>query len=168
MPVEKKQPINKADKPKTKVVEQDHEVAEEQPAAPSGGEFTRPLDEFLGRAQKAYITYLEAQKDVWKAFNETQQRVEDDYRAIEQEANRERDEAVEHYLVIRSEAETEAERTYQEALAQVQQAYADAKEEAKRSSEEGLRQALDSYKDTIQRARTEREESIERARRIFS
>ena len=158
----------KSEKQDVKPTPQVREVFAEPMLAKVGEESARPLDEFLGRAQKAYITYLEAQKDVWKAFNETQQRVEDDYRETEHRANRERDEAVEQYLISRSASEQEAERVYTEAMAQVQQTYADAKEEARRSSEERLRQALATYKQTIEQARIAREESIERARKIFS
>ena len=171
MPVDRRQTRDSGRKPEKQDVKLKPRVREaisEPPVVKLQEESARPLDEFLGRAQKAYITYLEAQKDVWKAFNETQQRVEDDYRAIEQKANHVRDEAVEQYLIARNEAEQEAERAYKEALAQVQQTYAEAKEEARRSSEDGLRRALAEYNETIEQARKAREESIERARKIFS
>lgn len=40
------------------------------PHDPDEAESPQSIDEFLGRAQKAYIAYLEAQKDVWKTYQE--------------------------------------------------------------------------------------------------
>ncbi len=129
---------------------------------------TQPLDEFLGRAQKAYISYLEAQKEVWKAYHETEQQVESEYKEAEQKAKSACDEAIEQALILRSKAEQETEQAYTKAMEQAQQALMGVKEEAKRTYEERLRQASATYRQTIEQARKVREQAIESVRKIIA
>lgn len=127
-----------------------------------------PLDEFLGRAQKAYLTYLEAQKDVWKAYHETEQKFEEDFREAEQKASNVRDETIEQCLISQAKAEQGAEQAYLRAIELAQQECARAREEANNVAKENIRRAIANYKQTVEQTRTVRDQAMQRAQKIFA
>ncbi|MBI2868237.1 MAG: hypothetical protein HYX96_00220 [Chloroflexi bacterium] len=120
--------------------------------SPNGGGF----EEFLTRAQNAYTAYVEAQKEMWKAYRATEQRAEDGYVQAEHGAAASRNNKLEQLLRIRESAEKEAEEIYIKSRDLARIAY-----------EEGVRQTLSSYTREIEQAWGNRELALSQAWKIF-
>jgi len=117
---------------------------------------SKPFDEFLGRAQKAYSAYLDAQKEIWVAYRETEQQTEETY--IKAEAGA--------YAVLNSTLETAAQ-TQKLAEKQAEDAYQAAKEQARMAYEQVSQQAMNEFNSTVKQAWEKRKAALAQAWSIF-
>lgn len=127
-----------------------------------------PLAEVLGRVESAYAAYVDAEREVAKAYKANEQQVEKSYKEVEQQANSTCEQAIAQALRVREGAEQQAEKAYQKAKEQAEETSRRTKEQTKRTYDENVRQALMVRQETIEQGWTTRTEAIERAWKIFS
>ena len=82
-----------------------------------------PLTELLGRAQSAYAAYMEAEKEVARAYKARERQVERSYKEAEQQANSACEAATEQALRVREKAEQQAEETCKKAKEKAMDVY---------------------------------------------
>jgi hypothetical protein len=122
------------------------------PEAKSG----KPYDEFLGRAQKAYSAYLDAQKEIWVAYGETEQKTEEDYIRIEANAYAVLNKAL--GVAVQNQKATEK---------QAEEIYLKAKEQSKAVYDQSVQQAMNEFNSAIKQAWEQRKTTLAQARSIF-
>lgn len=170
MSPEKKKSETGRKKPEEQGAPAEARVEERAEALESGVErgTAHPLDEFLGRTQKAYAAYLEAQRDVWRAFQETAERAEGSFEKEKEEASKTRDEVIGRALASRRQAGDEAERVFAEAIQAARDTYQKSREQAEKACEDNVGQAIAAYEQVVNRAWEMRKGAFERAWSIFS
>ena len=117
---------------------------------------SKPYDEFLGRAQKAYSAYLDAQKDIWVAYRETEQQTEGDFIKAETAAYAALDASLN--MSVQTQKATEK---------QAEEAYLRAKEQSKVAYEQSAQQAMELFNSAIKQAWEMRKSALEQAWSIF-
>ena len=110
-----------------------------------------PLSDVLGKAQKAYSAYLEAQREVAKAYKVNELQLERGYKETAQKADRDCENAINVALRAREEAERRAEEVFAKVVAQARQAEKEAEEV---------------YQRALEQSRTECESSVNEAMKI--
>ena len=115
-----------------------------------------PLAELLGRAERAYAAFLEAQREVARAYKGQEKQAEAAYRKAEQRANEACEAAMEQVLKARLQAEQGAE-----------EAYRRARDEAAAVYQESVRQVLRDRKETMEQAWETSKQAVEQSWKIF-
>jgi hypothetical protein len=124
-----------------------------QSAEPKGN---KPYDEFLGRAQKAYSAYLDAQKDIWVAYGETEQKTEEDFIKSQTNAYAVLNKTL--GVAVQSQKATEK---------QAEEIYQKAKEQSKVVYDQNVQQAMNEFNSAVKQAWEQRKATLAQARGIF-
>ncbi len=97
-------------------------VRVQEEAVQSGAEpeekLLEPMADVLARAESAYTTYMEAQKEVARAYRGHELQHDSAYTEAERQANAVCNEEIEKALGARERAAQQAEKTYREAIEQ--------------------------------------------------
>jgi len=133
------------------------EPAKEVPQPPAEAKPGKPYDEFLGRAQKAYSAYLDAQKDIWVAYRETEQKTDEDLTKIEANA-----------FALLSKALSLAAQNQKTAEKQAEEIYLRAKEQSKAAYDQSVQQAMNDFNTAVKQAFEQRKTTLSEAWAIFA
>lgn len=97
-------------------------TAAEPAAAPVEAvpKLSKPLDEVLGRAERAYLAYMEAQKEVGQAYRENEVQAEGTLRQSEEDARNSSNGIIHQALSTRDEAVESARKEREEGTAQAE------------------------------------------------
>ncbi len=133
-----------------------------------------PLSEVLGKAQKAYSSYLDAQKEVAKAYKVNEIQLEKGYKEAEYQANRVYEDTIVRIMEVRQEAELQAEESHNQSIEQAMQVLHDAEaaytaelQHIKGNSEASMKESLKVRNDAVQKAWELRSRTIDRSWEIF-
>ncbi len=148
-----------------------HETTQEQAV--------RPLDDVLGRAERAYSAYMGAKKEVANVYRENELHEESIYKAREQQAKSARDENIRRIFIDYGGASEQSKKVYEEALRRANLAYIKAKEqaiiiyreseqEAENTCDNNIKQSVTDYRQTTEKFLREYEENVEQLREIYT
>jgi len=108
-----------------------------------------PLEEILSRAEKAYTAYIEAQKEVARAYKRNEVQFDRAFVAASDRANAVYAEALQRAAREREMAEKAAEDAYRKALEQAKSAYESSVQQALKARDEAVLQAWNARKQAI-------------------
>ena len=133
-----------------------------------------PLSDVLGKAQRAYSAYLEAQKEVAKAYKVNELQLERAYREAERHADEECQNTIAELLADREESEQQAEETFRNAVEQArqmekdaQEAYSQTLDQVRENCEANVNEALKTRDAANAKAWELRSRTVDRAWAIF-
>ncbi len=133
-----------------------------------------PLSDVLGKAQRAYVAYLEAQKEVAKAYKVNEIQLEKAFREAERIADKACQEAIAELIADRQDSEQRAEQKLWNTVDQARQMEQDAEAEYKQTMDqvrtelqECINEAMRTRDDAIARAWEMRSKTVDRAWAIF-
>ncbi len=133
-----------------------------------------PLSDVLGKAQKAYSAYLEAQKEVAKAYKVNELQLERSYREAQRIAEKACQDAINEALNEREEDEHNAEELLRKTIDQARQMEKEAEEsyskmidQSRENCEANVSEALQTRDETVNKAWELRSRTVDRAWTIF-
>jgi len=108
-----------------------------------------PLEEILGRAEKAYTAYIDAQKEVARAYKRNEVQFDKAFVAAGDRASAAYAEALQKAARERGLTEKAAEDAYRKALEQAKTAYESSVQQALKARDEAILQAWNARKQAI-------------------
>jgi hypothetical protein len=141
------------------VVKKNQPNPQKPPEASSAGQpspAVEPLEEILGRAEKAYTAYIDAQKEVGRAYKRNEVQFDRSFAASGEKANASCTEAIQKAARDREMAEKAAEEAMRKAVEQAKTAY-----------EATVQQALKARDEAVSNAWNARKQAIDSAWKVF-
>ena len=111
-----------------------------------------PITEVLARAEKAYTSYIEAQREVATAYRLHEEAAERAYKEAERLANSACEESIEEALRSRQKAEKQAEQIYMKALENTAVVYEGSLKQALQVRDEAIAQAWKANKEVTRKS----------------
>jgi len=134
----------------------------EQPVEGTG------LGEIQQRAVMAYAAYIEAEREVERAYRDQQQKIEKAYLGAREKARKTCEESVAQTLNAREEAEEKARKTCEESVAQALSAREEAEGKARKACEEKVALAMKAREEAELKSLEARNEGMEQSWDIFT
>lgn len=144
--------MDQKDLKKNQPVQENRPETSGQGTATSGLPGVEPLEEILRRAEKAYTDYIEAQKEVARAYKRNEVQFDKAFIAAGDRANAAYAEALQKAAREREMAEKAAEEAYRKALEQAKQTYQSSIQQALKARDEAILQAWNARKQAIDTA----------------